>query len=633
MLISIMIASAEDVIPPESRIARGAADQQRLLLNPMDDTLSVRTGAWKLQGAYVTTCEHLPPKLGSTVLTLGADTAEQAGAKGDYRVHENVPGEASLIGMWAYLTKETNVEKMGVQVHDAQGEVLMVLVPAQWTGWKWVELDLGDAEQAYPQTDKNQVADYPLQSVHVVWFTKDAGPTSLSVDAVVALTDAASVGGRDVTVDVSAPESIEPGGKLPLSFCATNFTKRPMRIAVQYSLQRDSALYSATLPDPEFGSNHAANARSWLVVDGEKNEDSSSTDGKAWTSTTTPWQREHYTEAMQLVDLGRVREVRKLSWLSGDANHTWLVDVWASEDGESFVPVPGLSDVDQHKKWGWQEFPLEQPFSARLLKFHHKTTGRREDLLAFPSELGVYDGAADEAVGLPQVGTLIEEESVVLDVPAQSYTVHARETAQELEPGAYLLGLSVQRDGSRDLSYRHVFSGLSEEPELVSGDSRIGMNVAEASLAPRLSTLGIDYVRFENGKWPFVSDQPHRYSFTGKVAPWHLNLDEIFHAYRDAGFSVLTYMFLTPAWASTAPKDVAAQMRLSYLFPEYLRTVRYRVADMRPFELSRLDLDHILAVMYYHRLLILEAQGQTDAAEQDRSRIHELGFEPNEQLF
>jgi tetratricopeptide (TPR) repeat protein len=69
------------------------------------------------------------------------------------------------------------------------------------------------------------------------------------------------------------------------------------------------------------------------------------------------------------------------------------------------------------------------------------------------------------------------------------------------------------------------------------------------------------------------------------------------------------------------------------LFPEYLRTVRYRVADMRPFELSRLDLDHILAVMYYHRLLILEAQGQTDAAEQDRSRIHELGFEPNEQLF
>ena len=66
----------------------------------------------------------------------------------------------------------------------------MTLVPADWTGWKWIELNVaGDAvEQAYPQADKNGTPDYPLKSVHVVWFTKAAGPTSLTVDAVVALT-------------------------------------------------------------------------------------------------------------------------------------------------------------------------------------------------------------------------------------------------------------------------------------------------------------------------------------------------------------------------------------------------------------------------------------------------------------
>ena len=242
--------------------------------------------------------------------------------------------------------------------------------------------------------------------------------------------------------------------------CATNFTEQTARVTVRYSLQRDPALYSQPLPDPVFGSDHAAGSRSWLVVDGETIQDTSSTDGKPWTATTTPWQREHYTEAFQFVDLGQVREIRKLTWLSGDANHSWFVDVSASEDGENFVPVPGLSNVDHHKKWGWREFPVERPFKARVLKFRYKTAGGREDLIAFPCELGVYDGADDEAVALPNVGPSIEDGLISVDVPARSFAVQALEFSKPLEPGAYLLGLSVEREGSRELSYRHVFCSL-----------------------------------------------------------------------------------------------------------------------------------------------------------------------------
>jgi len=43
-----------------------------------------------------------------------------------------------------------------------------------------------------------------------------------------------------------------------------------------------------------------------------------------------------------------------------------------------------------------------------------------------------------------------------------------------------------------------------------------------------------------------------------------VNLDHIFQGYHDAGLGVLTYMFLTPTWASTAPADAAEQMRLSF---------------------------------------------------------------------
>ena len=82
-----------------------------------------------------------------------------------------------------------------------------------------------------------------------------------------------------------------------------------------------------------------------------------------------------------------------------------------------------------------------------------------------------------------------------------------------------------------------------------------------SNLAPKLRELGISFVRFENGKWPFVSELPHQYSFNGEVAPWHLNIDQIFQAYHDAGLSVLSYMFLTPTWASTAPANAAEKMR------------------------------------------------------------------------
>jgi tetratricopeptide (TPR) repeat protein len=39
------------------------------------------------------------------------------------------------------------------------------------------------------------------------------------------------------------------------------------------------------------------------------------------------------------------------------------------------------------------------------------------------------------------------------------------------------------------------------------------------------------------------------------------------------------------------------------------------------------------AVMVYHRSLILEALGKSSEAEQDRKRVRELGFEPDERLF
>jgi hypothetical protein len=413
-------------------------------------------------------------------------------------------------------------------------------------------------------TSAKASADYPLKSARVARFTTVAGATSSSPDAVAALTQVKPMAGPGLSIDMSVPEMVPAGTILTASIRVTNLTDEPARVTVRHSLQKDSSLYSRPLADPVLGSDHAAGSKSWLVVDGQIVDEPGSTDGKPWTSASTPWQREHFTEAFQLVDLGQVREIRKMTWLSGDANHSWFVDVSASEDGETFAAVPGLSGVDHFQKWGWHDFPLETPFKARLIKFRYRTDGKQQDVIRFPSELGVYDGVTDEVISLPSVGPVVAEGVLSMDVPPDSFAVQPLSFDKPLGAGAYLLGISVTGHGPDVLSYRHVFSALEEQPDLIGPDSRLGLNAADSKLAPKLKELGIGSVRFENGKWPFVSAEPHKYSFTGEVAPWNLNLDEIFQTYHDAGFDILTYMFMTPSWASSAPANSAEKMRLCF---------------------------------------------------------------------
>ena len=76
---------------------------------------------------------------------------------------------------------------------------------------------------------------------------------------------------------------------------------------------------------------------------------------------------------------------------------------------------------------------------------------------------------------MPNVGPPIEDGHISVDVPARSFAVQALTFAKPLKSGAYLLGLSVEREGSRELSYRHVFSSCG--PAGIDCDEpRIGPN-------------------------------------------------------------------------------------------------------------------------------------------------------------
>jgi len=591
LTVGSLVGAQDSVGPAGSLVGKNEKDLQRVLIGPMESGDAIGRDGWRIKSPLVTTAAGVQPKVGQGALVFGGD-AEIAGAKGDFSVHGQLPGQTDALGLWVCLDGKANIEKLGIQVYDAQGEALWMLVPADWRGWKWIEFaTAGDhVQQAYPQKDKNGSIDQPLKSQHVVWFAKAAGPTRMIVDGMVALVDREGLGATaDLTVATLAPNIVEPGGPLPASVLMANTTDKAIAVGLAYSLQRDSSLYSAPLPDPVYGSNHAPGLKSWTVADGETIEQGSLTDGRRWTDTGTAYKTNHFTEAFQYVELDKPRRITKMTWLSGDANHTWFVDVAASRDGTTFAPVNGLQSVDHHKKWGWKDYPLQAPFEARAIRFRYHTGGpdKKVHAIRFPCELGLYDGVADETVALPRVGPPLDEGTLKATVPARSFRLVSLPLRAKLDGGACFLGVEATWAGRRAMSCRHAFTALAPDPTLVTPDSRFGLNTAHGPLAPKLRELGIGWVRFENMKWPFVSPEPHKYGFDGSVAPWHLKPDEIFRGYRENGLNILSYMFLTPKWASSAPPGTKEGRVLTFppkdlaLFGEFCFQVAARYGNTR----------------------------------------------------
>ncbi len=161
------------LIAAEPQSSDRNANLQRVLIGPMEPGDNIGSGGWRMKNFQIETAEVKQPKLGRTALIFKAD-AEISGAKGDFTIHEHLAGRTEALGLWVYLEKDANIDKLGIQVYDAQSEALTMLIPADWSGWKWVEFATAGkhVQQAYPQPDKNGLIDQPLNSQHAAHFVE-----------------------------------------------------------------------------------------------------------------------------------------------------------------------------------------------------------------------------------------------------------------------------------------------------------------------------------------------------------------------------------------------------------------------------------------------------------------------------
>ena len=74
----------------------------------MDSTEGLGAGGWRLdKGAVVMSPAGIDPKLGSGAVRFRG-VAQIAGAKGDFNLANQLPGNFQKLGLWVYLSEDSN---------------------------------------------------------------------------------------------------------------------------------------------------------------------------------------------------------------------------------------------------------------------------------------------------------------------------------------------------------------------------------------------------------------------------------------------------------------------------------------------------------------------------------------------
>jgi len=592
----------------------GKADPalQRLLLNPLQyGSFTTPNNAFKIQSPLTQVADsRITPHFGTSALRFYG-MAEQESAKGNFKVTSAfpIPGTVHMLGLWVYLEPDANVDRVGIEVDDSSGKAFQALIPADWTGWKWVEADLSSPDflPSSSQADgdpKDQKVALPLRDVCVVWRTKKAGATGIVVNALCALTDiSAAAPPLPLAADFVGTTIFPAGTPLSALLNVTNFQDKAAAVTVEYSVQHDSAMFDLPPPDPVYGSDRALGAKSWTEAEGKHLDEGTLTDGKKWTFSETPGISNHWVEAFQYIDLGKALQIKRLDWDSGDANHLTKVDVSSSLDGDSYTPIDSLQGFDLHKKWGVNTFPLTAPLTARFLKFRYHQDGARLNSIAMPEEVGVYDGIENEQPKLPEVGRMVAADKLTANVPPHAFSALPITGKDPLPTGSYLVAAKVQAGDKTYLTWNHLF--VSPAPYQATEKSRFGINAGSTGTGDSLQQLGVGWARYENMKWPHVSSQPGVYDYTGGVGA-RIDEDAIFQNYLAHGMHTLPFLFLFPSYLSGPPtaddKDPLPEDTSLFADFAFQTAARYGSVTHPPEELKSTDKKSGLNLIHYYEI-------------------------------
>jgi len=175
--------------PKDSLMATQAASLQKDVIAPLQNPSEARPGGYKFENGTATVFEgELPPEQSAAVVLAG-ETTPGAG-KGDFSVAKTLQGTPRWVGAWFYVGADDNVKSVGVQFHEKSGEYLSYTWPADFTGWKWLEVEINENTfTKSKQESANGILDDVVDRVSIIWWTHGAGPTKIGVTQLVTAGD------------------------------------------------------------------------------------------------------------------------------------------------------------------------------------------------------------------------------------------------------------------------------------------------------------------------------------------------------------------------------------------------------------------------------------------------------------
>lgn len=175
---------AEDHLPPaDSEMAKLSNSP----VGALDNASAIKTSGYHLESVGVAAFDTAKLPAGAQAGLKFTSVAQPGGGKGDCTVAKTVDPNFKMLGGWFFISPDTRVQRIGIQIQETGGEYFLLTFPGDFTGWKWLEGKREDIVPLIPpgKSGFDGVLDQPVTRVSIVWFAKDQSPAEVGVAGLV----------------------------------------------------------------------------------------------------------------------------------------------------------------------------------------------------------------------------------------------------------------------------------------------------------------------------------------------------------------------------------------------------------------------------------------------------------------
>ena len=170
----------------EGQLPPADSEMAKLSSSPfgtLDNASGIKSSGYHLESVGVADFDPAKLPAGAQAGLKFTSVAQPGGGKGDCTVAKTVDPDFKMLGGWFYISPETRVQRIGIQIQETGGEYFLLTFPGDFTGWKWLEGKREDIAPMIPaeKSGFDSVLDQPVTRVSIVWFAKDQSPAEVGV--------------------------------------------------------------------------------------------------------------------------------------------------------------------------------------------------------------------------------------------------------------------------------------------------------------------------------------------------------------------------------------------------------------------------------------------------------------------